>query len=1491
MTRKRWLILSVAAMGAGFMPVAVWGGEASASQGKGPPRVGGEVEIADVPFDVNEIIRTVRKNRGLPEEPPRQGFRAEARGERPFASKGNAFSHETPRFQAEIGQDGLRYFAQGNKEKPDFEILSVRFERGGNTHTVFGKGRLEEHSPGLLKGEARDGVTPYVRNRGEEGIEIYWTVDEPLSPEASALRVRLAIRSSGEPREHPEGLVFPAKGEKGQVTFSNVTLVDAAGRLERIRPSLATGREILFEVSRGFLENTRYPILIDPTVGPEFPVEPSPVIGWAVYTRHISVASNGADYFVAWSDSRMSGGYDIFGTRVTSAGAVLDQTGIIISTEASWQDYPSVASNGTDYLVVWEDSRNQFGTGDDIYGARIRSSDGVLLDGPPDIGGIVISAAAGHQRFPSVTSNGTDYFVAWNVSNAIVYGARVASDGTVLDPTDIVISFGANRPSVASNGTDYFVAWQDDRNGTDSDVYGARLASSDGAVLDPTGIAVSTAASGQEYPSVASDGTDYFIAWTDYRNGGSPDIYGARVQASDGLLLDGPSDTGGIAVSTEVHTQLYPSVASNGTDYFVAWRDERISPFDDIYGARVRASDGLLLDGPPDTGGIFVGDADSSMAGVLRVLSVASNGTDYFVAWWWRDSAVIGTRVTAAGTVLDPTGIAVSIAASGQLYPSIASNGTGYFVAWNDTRNATYYDIYGARVASDGTVLDPTAIAVSTEVDSQFFSSVASNGTDYFVVWIDGSYEGDIQGARVTSAGTVLDPTGIVISNAQYDQSNPSVTSNGTDYFVTWEDKRNWGVSYYDIYGTRVRASDGALLDGPPDTGGIAISTVPRAQYAPSVASNGTDYFVAWEDQRNDGGCYCITDIYGARVTSDGTVLDPAGIAVSTAVENRYNPSAASNGTDYFVVWSDGRSGADIYGARVRASDGLLLDGPPDIGGIAVSTLPDGQARPSVASNGTDYFVAWQDYRNGTGADIYGARVASSDGTVLDPSGLLIQQSPYHDRPPAVAYSSCGKYLIAYYRYYEDSNFQNQRIIARTFYDDSSIPDVKYDISFDPVATLAEACGDGDGVVEPGEEWEVTVQLINSSVCVAANNVWADLTVNPGSVVAAGVSNNPGFYGNIPTDGTAQFAYSFVVDAGAVCVNDLTFDVTGIVSDEGAYPDEIAAFTVQVGRINPGPTEIGGQATSPLTAKNETLSSNFSPAFTIPGAAESATLSYTLSGTTDLVNCVEVALVDPFAKATVVKPLGVADSNPYGVTGLYTGLGTYQLRLMEDGGGCGGGGDATVTAGTLSVTAPDVTECDAGGCCGPAAMITDWVCDCFGNVVLDANPSGGMPPYSYLWSTGATTQTIAVPSCGSGPYSVTVTDALGCSGSDNNFFVNLCCDPWPVEPSAFGVPPLIVEDPAATQITLEEMYCGVYNLHVGQLSDLVSGLYDTTVGGTTCFISVWTDNGDGTVTLDVTIPDNSWFVLSGSTILGVSSAGLDSDGTERSSMGFWSCGL
>ena len=48
---------------------------------------------------------------------------------------------------------------------------------------------------------------------------------------------------------------------------------------------------------------------------------------------------------------------------------------------------------------------------------------------------------------------------------------------------------------------------------------------------------------------------------------------------------------------------------------------------------------------------------------------------------------------------------------------------------------------------------------------------------------------------------------------------------------------------------------------------------------------------------------------------------------------------------------------------------------------------------------------------------------------------------------------------------------------------------------------------------------------------------------------------------------------------------------------------------------------------------------------------------------------------------------------------------------------------------------------------------------------IDITPSGGIAPYTFLWSTGATTEDIQ--NVGAGTYSVTITDAAGCSTKKN----------------------------------------------------------------------------------------------------------------------------
>ncbi|MGB9720105.1 MAG: FlgD immunoglobulin-like domain containing protein [bacterium] len=202
---------------------------------------------------------------------------------------------------------------------------------------------------------------------------------------------------------------------------------------------------------------------------------------------------------------------------------------------------------------------------------------------------------------------------------------------------------------------------------------------------------------------------------------------------------------------------------------------------------------------------------------------------------------------------------------------------------------------------------------------------------------------------------------------APYDHKSSGVAYDGTNYMIVWEDWRSSSNS--NIYCARVNES-GQLLD----LNGIIVSTAANNQKSPAIAFDGTNYLVVWEDYRNSP---TIPDIYCTRVDQSGTVLNPSEIAISTSANHQITPKVAFGGTNYLVVWADNRNGNwDIYGARITTAGTVL-----DPNGIPICTNNSTQLYPSITFDGTNYIVVWADTRNGD-FDIYGAQVTTS-GTVV----------------------------------------------------------------------------------------------------------------------------------------------------------------------------------------------------------------------------------------------------------------------------------------------------------------------------------------------------------------------------------------------------------------------------------------------------------------------------------------------------------------------------
>src|SRR5204862_8337309 len=126
-------------------------------------------------------------------------------------------------------------------------------------------------------------------------------------------------------------------------------------------------------------------------------------------------------------------------------------------------------------------------------------------------------------------------------------------------------------------------------------------------------------------------------------------------------------------------------------------------------------------------------------------------------------------------------------------------------------------------------------------------AAAAANGDGFVVVWRDdlvGRFDANIYGALVRDA-TVVTPD-VAISTASGQQRGPEVSSDGDGFFVVWRDARNFSTNDYDIYGARVSRS-GVVLD----TNGIVICSAPRLQAEAAVAFGGASYVVTWHNFRN----------------------------------------------------------------------------------------------------------------------------------------------------------------------------------------------------------------------------------------------------------------------------------------------------------------------------------------------------------------------------------------------------------------------------------------------------------------------------------------------------------------------------------------------------------------------------------------------------------------------------------------------------------------
>lgn len=746
----------------------------------------------------------------------------------------------------------------------------------------------------------------------------------------------------------------------------------------------------------------------------EFPLDTIVDYGGAYEEQsYCAVAFDGTNYLVAFQDHRAGHHWDIFGVRIAEAGTILDTANIPISLTNRIKANTAIAFDGTNFLVVWDELETQTNERN-ICGTFVTSS-GVVLDTI----GFTISNAPDWQSDPKVVFGGANYLVVWSDCRnhpyePDIYGARLTPAGVLLDPSGIKISSADKSQAgaeVAFDGTNYLVVWSDRRNiGTSPDIY-CTLVTPSGIVLDTCGIPIDSTQSDDCNPSLSFDGTNFYCAWS--RDIGSTwDVYGTRIN-SNGILID----TGGVFIATTTHYWIPDiSVACCTDNYIVTW-DDMINGYLKVRGAMIDTSGNVI-----DTLGCII---DIQEEDFYRPAAVCGSSAFFLAMDQLRGIEgidVYGTRISLTGNILDTLGIVLSSGAEAQLYSSAVFSGSEYMVVW-DEWNGHDYDICGIRVDTDGTVLGTMSTLVSVSDSHQTRPSIAFDGNNYLIVWQDqgnyNPYSGitDIICARLNQNGVLIDSSGIPITTSDYDQKYPAIAFDGTNYLVVWNDARYPPNSRTDICAARVTPA-GIVLD----TAGIIVSSAVNSQVYSDVIYGKSNYLVMWDDFRNDYGGWDNSDIFCARVATNGSVLDTSGLMVSTAPNNQRYPSIAYDQSNtYLAVWEDWRNvpansnTPDIYGARLD-TNGVLLDT------TAIPICVNSQyfhGRPTVGYDGTNFVIVWQDDRNGHSHDLYGAKINSS-GTIV--STFSVCETMYHQLRPSITQGNDNGMLLTFSGYCDSIN-------------------------------------------------------------------------------------------------------------------------------------------------------------------------------------------------------------------------------------------------------------------------------------------------------------------------------------------------------------------------------------------------------------------------------------------------------------------------------------
>ena len=753
---------------------------------------------------------------------------------------------------------------------------------------------------------------------------------------------------------------------------------------------------------------------------------------------------------------------------------------------------------------------------------------------------------------------------------------------------------------------------------------------------------------------------------------------------------------------------------------------------------------------------------------------------------------------TASVTVSDFPALMISVNPSDNVCPgandgsvSVTAVGgsTPYTYMWNNgattamidnlaagSYDVTVSDANGCSQTGSTTIVEPAPISITFEVDASACEGSASGsakanatgGSSTFVKyeWSDGQ---STQTATNLASGTYS----VVVTDSEGCTGTASVNiSVGTSPTVLIE-------------------KTDVSCNGANDGTAKAIVKDGKEPYTYSWSNGGTEESI----NGLSAGTYSltVTDSNGCTATNSVTINEHPAISISFEVgEVGCNDGAtttakanATGGSGTFVKyeWSDGQSTqtatnlvsgtytvvvTDSEGCTGTASVNISIGTSPSVliekTDVSCNGANDGTAKAIVKDGQEPYTYSWSN--GGTEESINGLSAGTYSLTVTDSNGCTATNSVTINEHPAISIS---------FEVGEVGCNDGATTTAKANATGGSGAFVKYEWIDGQSTQTATGLTTGS----------YTVIVTDSEGCTGAGTVTINvsqppvITLNKQDILCFG--DNNGAVTVLVKNGTTPYSYQWsngstnseLINLGPGDYSIIVTDAKGCTAFAETTIIEPSMFKIDFAKADP---VCNGEASGRALAQGWGGTPPFTYMWSNGSTDEEITglLPGTYSATvTDANGCVATGEVTINEKPAITVSISVEDvgCQPNATTSATAtatgGNGAYATYVWSD-------GQTTQTATGLTSGDYSVTVTDVNGCTGvgnvtvnisqpPSVTIDKIDILCFedNNGKATAVISGGVAPLIYQWSNGSTNNMIT--NLGPGDYSVTVTDAKGCS--------------------------------------------------------------------------------------------------------------------------------